>query len=291
GKLDLFHSPDFVLPPTRGNIPTLLTVHDLSFVHFPHVYTKTLVDYLNKVVPWSVGRATHILADSQATKRDIVALWGTPADKVTVLYAAAGAEFVPVTDKTLCQTVRERYGLGDKPYLLAVGTVQPRKNYQRLIRAFRPIAANWPHNLVIAGGKGWLYDDILAEIAAQGLTGRVIFTDFVADKDLPALYSEATLFLMPSIYEGFGIPILEAMGCGVPVISSNASCLPEVVGDAGVLLSPDDEKAWTDTIHLLLLDAPRRSHLVGKGAIQARKFRWSAAARQLKAIYRQFIEK
>lgn len=289
GKIDLFHSPDFVLPPTSGNIPTLLTVHDLSFVHFPHVYTKTLVDYLNKVVPWSVGRATHILADSQATKDDIIAQWGTPKDKVTVLYAAAGTEFEPVTNKNMRQTIRQRYGLADAPYLLAVGTVQPRKNYQMLIKAFRPIAQNWPHNLVIAGGKGWLYDDILAEIEAQGLTGRVIFTGFVADEDLPALYSEAALFLMPSIYEGFGIPILEAMGCGVPVISSDTSCLPEVVADAGVLLSSDDQEAWTEAIHRLLLDAPRRTQLVGKGAIQARKFSWGIAARQLKALYEQLL--
>ena len=285
GHLDLFHSPDFVLPPVHGNIPTLLTVHDLSFVHFPRVYTPALVNYLNKVVPWSVQRATHVLADSEATKQDLIKLWQVNAHKITVLYAAAGSEFQPVTDEKQLTTMREKYGLGDAPYLLAVGTVQPRKNYRMLIGAFRPIAQSHPHNLVIAGGKGWLYDDILQEIEKQGLTGRVIFTGFVDDDDLPTLYSDATLFLMPSIYEGFGIPILEAMGCGVPVISSDASCLPEVVADAGVLLPPDNVVQWSEVIDTLLNDAPRRAQLVGQGALQARKFSWTSAANQLRNIY------
>lgn len=289
GKLDLFHSPDFVLPPVSGGIPTLLTVHDLSFVHYPEVYPAPLVRYLNRVVPASVRRATHILADSVATKQDLIVLWDTPADKVTVMYSGVDAQFRPIADPQVLTGVRHKYNLGAAPFLLTVGTVQPRKNYQLLIRAFKPIAQNWPHNLVIAGGRGWLYEGILNEIAAQGLTGRVLLTGFVADSDLPALYSAATLFLFPSLYEGFGLPVLEAMACGVPVIAANVSSLPEVVGEAGLLLSPQDQAAWSEHIHRLLLDAPRRARLVGAGAVQAHQFTWRKAARQLLGVYETLL--
>ena len=289
GRIDLFHSPDFVLPPVAGRIPTLLTVHDLSFVHFPQAYTATLVNYLNKVVPWSVGRASHILADSEATKADLMALWAVPAAKISVLYSGVDAQFRPVTDKRQLRQVRQRYGLAETPYLLAVGTVQPRKNYQMLIRAFRPVAANWPHNLVIAGGHGWLYDDILAEVAAQGLAGRVIFTGFVDDADLPGLYTDATLSLMPSLYEGFGIPLLEAMACGVPILAADVSSLPEVAGEAGLLLPPTDEAAWSGAIHRLLLSQERRLAMVAAGFHQARNFTWRRAARQLLSLYANLL--
>ncbi len=289
GRIDLFHSPDFVLPPVSGNIPTLLTVHDLSFVHFPEVYLPKLVNYLNQVVPWSVERASHVLADSEATKRDLIALWQTPAEKISVLYAAAGDEFTPVTDEGKIAKMRQDYKLGDEPYLLAVGTVQPRKNYRMLIESFRPIAEKYPHNLVIAGGKGWLFDAILDEIETQGLTGRVNFCGFVDDADLPTLYSAASMFLMPSIYEGFGIPILEAMACGVPVISSDASCLPEVVGDAGILLAPDNPQAWSAAIEALLTDESQRAELIAQGSQQARKFSWTNAATQLRSIYADLL--
>ncbi|MCB8982450.1 MAG: glycosyltransferase family 4 protein [Ardenticatenaceae bacterium] len=289
GQLDLFHSPDFVLPPVAGGIPTLLTVHDLSFVHYPEVYPAVLVKYLNRVVPWSVRRASHVLADSAATKEDLTAIWGIPADKITVLYSGVNEQFQPVTEKEGLTAVSNRYQLGDAPYLLTVGTVQPRKNYQMLIRAFAPVAASWPHNLYIAGGKGWLYDDMMAEVERQGLNGRVRFLGFVADEDLPALYSGATLFLFPSLYEGFGLPLLEAMQCGTPVISSNASSLPEVVGETAVQLSPHDQTAWTHAMQELLADPARRMQLVAAGYRQARQFTWQKAAAHLLQLYQALI--
>ncbi len=297
GPLDLFHSPDFVLPPVGGGIPTLLTVHDLSFVHYPQVYPAALVSYLNRVVPWSIRRASHVLADSAATKADLMAVWQVPADKITVLYSGVNAQFQPVTEPEVLTAVSTRYHLGDAPYLLTVGTVQPRKNYQMLIRAFAPVAAAWPHHLYIAGGKGWLYDDMMAEVERQGLNGRVHFLGFVADEDLPALYSGATLFLFPSLYEGFGLPLLEAMQCGVPVVTSNASSLPEVVGggresggETAVLLSPHDQSAWTTAMQELLADPARRAHLVAAGFRQARQFTWQKAAAQLLHLYRSLKE-
>lgn len=285
GRVDLFHSPDFVLPPVFGDVPTLLTVHDLSFHYYPETFTPALVNYLNRVVPWSVRRATHVVADSIATKNDLIQLWDVEPEKVTVLYSGVHPRFEPVTDEERLVAVREKYDLGRDPYLLSVSTVQPRKNFQMLIRAFKPLAAEMSHNLVIAGGKGWLSDQVLAEVERQSLQGRVHFLGFVADEDLPALYSAASLFAFPSLYEGFGLPLLEAMGCGVPVLTSNASSLPEVAGEAACQLSPHDETGWTETMARLLGDDSARAKMVAAGFRQARRFSWSRAADQLEKIY------
>jgi glycosyltransferase involved in cell wall biosynthesis len=289
GKLDLFHSPDFVLPPVSGNIPTLLTVHDLSFVHFPEVYPQVLVNYLNKVVPWSVGRATHILADSEATKQDLMAVWQVPSEKVSVLYSGVSDLFARVEDEGMITAVRHKYNLGEAPYLLSVGTVQPRKNYQMLIQAFAPLANRFPHNLYIAGGKGWLYDEMMAEIEKQGLTDRVRFIGFVDDADLPTLYSAADLYLFPSIYEGFGLPMLEAMACGVPVIASDVSSLPEVGEGTAVLLPPHDPAKWTQKINELLADSEQQKQMTTAGYKQVQRFSWEKAATQLLLIYQRLI--
>lgn len=285
GTLDLFHSPDFVLPPVGGGVPTLLTVHDLSFVHYPEVFPPVLVAYLNRVVPWSVGRATHILADSRATRDDLISIWGVPPEKITILYSGVHARFRPVTDEAAATAVRARYGLGEEPYVLAVGTIQPRKNYQMLIRAFRPVAEALPHNLTIAGGKGWLYDDMLAEAARQGLQERVRFIGFVDDADLPALYSGADLFVFPSLYEGFGLPLLEAMACGTPVLTSNASSLPEVAGETAVQLSPHDQAAWTNGMLSLLTDPQAQARLATAGLARVEQFTWQQAAQRLLSLY------
>ncbi len=287
GKLDLFHSPDFVLPPVNGRIPTLLTVHDLSFVHYPHVFPQRLVSYLNQVVPWSIGRATHVLADSEATRNDLLTIWQVAPEKITVLYSGADARFQPVTDLQKMTAVRQKYNLGEKPYLLSVGTVQPRKNYQMLIRAFAPLVDKVPHHLVISGGKGWLYDEMMAEVARQGLQERVHFIGFVDDADLPTLYSEASLFVFPSLYEGFGLPLLEAMGCGTAVLTSNSSSLPEVAGNAARQLPPDDQSAWTDAMLALLSDSSQREVLVSAGLNQVKNFSWQESALQLLKIYEQ----
>jgi glycosyltransferase involved in cell wall biosynthesis len=289
GKLDLFHSPDFVLPPVAHDIPTLLTVHDLSFVHFPETFTPSLVNYLNKIVPRSVSRSSHILADSEATRRDLLEMYQVPLDKITVLYSGVNKRFKPVNKERRLQVVRDKYGVGRRPYILSVGTLQPRKNYEMLIRAFRPVAAANPHNLVIAGGKGWLYDRMIEEISRQGLEDRVQLVGFVDDEDLPALYSDASLFAYPSLYEGFGLPLLEAMACGVPVLNSNASCLPEVAGAATKQLPPNDQQTWSVAMMSLLSNAEERSRMVAAGFLQARRFTWERAAQQLSAIYDRLL--
>ncbi|MEW5989349.1 MAG: glycosyltransferase family 1 protein [Chloroflexota bacterium] len=289
GRLDLFHSPDFVLPPVSGRIPTLVTVHDLSFVHYPETFTPALVRYLNDAVPRSVRRATHVLADSQATQADLVNLWQIDPGKITVLYSGVNPSFRPVTEREQMAALRARHYLDDGPYILSVSTIQPRKNYPMLMRAFRPLAGQLPHHLVIAGGKGWLYEEVLAEVGRLGLDGRVHFLGFVADDDLPALYSGAALFAFPSLYEGFGLPLLEAMACGAPVVTSNASSLPEVAGEAAVKLSPTDTAAWTEAMYTLLTHPMERARLVAAGFRQARRFTWETAARQLVEVYERLL--
>ncbi len=286
GPIDIFHSPDFTLPPVRQGTRTLLTVHDLSFVRDPASAAPGLRDYLNVVVPRSVARADHILADSAATRADLVELYHTPPEKITVLYCGLHDSFRAVTDPAALAAVRARYGLGAAPFILAVSTLQPRKNYLRLIQAF----ARLPEldiNLVFAGGKGWLYDEIFAEVERQRVQRRVIFAGFVADADLPALYSAARVLAYPSLYEGFGLPMLEAMACGTPVVASTASCLPEVAGDAARLVAPTDVDALAAALAQVVTDETLRADLVAKGRARAAQFSWEASARQLLGVYAQ----
>jgi len=291
GRVDLFHEPDFVLPPTLPRTPTVLTVHDLTFVRDPESAFPRLRRYLNRVVPRSVARATHVLADSAATKNDLVELFHTSPDKITVLYGGVDARFAPVRDPERLTAVRTKYNIGLDPFVLGIGTVQPRKNFRRLVQAFfhlPPPAFASGLKLVIAGGKGWLYDDIFAEVKRLGLEGCVLFPGFVDDDDLPALYSAADVLAFPSIYEGFGLPILEAMACGTPVVTSATSSLPELAGDAALLVEPTDVDAIAAALHRLLQEADLRHRLVAAGFDQARKFTWEKAATQLLGIYNSF---
>ncbi len=292
GPVDIFHSPDFVLPPTRRGTRTLLTVHDLSFIRDPDSASPALRAYLERVVPRSVARADHILADSAATRQDLLTLYGVPAEKVSVLYSGVNAAFRPVHDAALLAGVCARYGLR-RPYILSLGTLQPRKNYIRLIRAFARACqspALRDTQLVIAGGVGWLYEAIFAEVDRLGLRERVLFPGFVADADLPALYSAAALFVYPSLYEGFGLPVLEAMACGTPAVVSNASSLPEVAGDAALLVDPHDEAGLAQALEQALTDEGLRARLAARGLEQARRFTWAAAAGQLLRLYHRLAQ-
>ena len=274
GPVDVYHAPDFTLPPTR--VPSLLTVHDLSFARDPDSAAPGLRRYLDLVVPRSVKRATHIIAVSQTTKNDLVELYSTPADKITVLYEGVDSIFKPTPDPA----IRAKYGLGDKPFIFSVSTIQPRKNFQRLIQALAQLPADF--NLVIAGSKGWLYDDILDEADKPAVRGRVLFPGFVADADLPALYTEAAVLAYPSLYEGFGLPLLEAMACGTPTLTSTASCLPEVAGGASVLVDPYNVEAIAAGLKEAI-STPEP--WVTKGLRRAAEFRWDDSARQLMALY------
>ncbi len=290
GRVDLFHSPDFTLPPTLPGTPTILTVHDLSFIRDPNSANARLRSFLSQVVPRSVRRASHVLADSQATKQDLIELWQTPAEKISVLYCGVDSRFHPVTDPAELAAMRGRYQIGDRPFILALSTLQPRKNYVRLIQAFAPLAARNPElALVIGGGRGWQYQAILAEPARLSIEHQVVFPGFVTDADLPSLYSAAELFVYPSLYEGFGLPLLEAMACGTPVIASTRSSLPEVTGEAGLQADPLDVAGWTAAMDQLLHDPALRHTLINRGFRQAGRFTWEQAAVQLQAIYQQVL--
>lgn len=287
GPLDLFYSPDFVLPPTLPSTCTFLTVHDLSFFHYPDHFVPKLVRYLSRVVPRSVARADRVLADSEATRADLISYLGTPPEKVTVLYSGVQPRFRPEAEPGERERLQTRYGIGERPYVLSVGTLQPRKNYPRLIRAFAQLTNRSTTDpsiqLLIAGGRGWLYDDIYTEAAKH--PGRVRLMGFVDEADLPALYRGAALFVFPSLYEGFGLPVLEAMACGVAVICADGSSLPEVAGEAALLVDPYDEDGLAKAMAQVLEDEELRREMAGRGLEQATRFTWDRSARQLLAAF------
>ena len=289
GPIALLHSPDFALPPVRLETRTLLTVHDLSFVRSPETAAPGLRDYLNAVVPRCVRRADHVLADSEATRQDLIELYQTSSDKISVLYSGVDARFQPITNTVALARVRKRYALGGDPFILSVGTIQPRKNYGRLIEAFRrsDIAGV---KLVIAGGKGWLDQPIYEQAVAAGLSARIQFLGFVDDADLPALYSAAALFAFPSLYEGFGLPALEAMACGTPVVTSNVSSLPEVVADAALTVDPLDVDALAHAVSKAMADSAQRKRLAAAGIKRAKQFTWEKAAEQLYGHYQRLAD-
>jgi glycosyltransferase involved in cell wall biosynthesis len=292
GGVDIFHSPDFVLPPVRG-AKTIVTVHDLSFMRTPQCAPSSLRAYLNKVVPRSVGRADMILADSQNTRRDIIALLDIAPQKTEVVPAGVEFRFRPIDQAAELERVQRRYKL-ERPFILSVGTLEPRKNFVGLVEAYSLLigARNRERNnersllkLVIAGGKGWLYEEIFATVERLNLSERVIFPGFVADEDLPALYNLAELFAFPSFYEGFGLPALEAMACGTPVVTSNSSSLPEVVGQAGIMVEAQDTEGLAQAMERVLHDEDLRRSMSEKGLRQAKQFTWEKAVKKLLKAY------
>jgi glycosyltransferase involved in cell wall biosynthesis len=287
GPLALFHAPDFFLPPVRSGTRTVVTVHDLSFVGEPSSVMPGMLNHLSRWVPRSVARADHVIAVSEATRRDLIEFYQTPAEKISVLYHGVTTEFRPVAAAK--QTaVRHKYNLAEQPFILSVGTIQPRKNYQRLIQAFARLDADL--DLVIVGGFGWHFQEITAEVTRLDLEKRVRFLGFVADADLPALYSTASLFIYPSLYEGFGLPLLEAMACGTPVVASNQSALPEVVGQAGLLVDPYNVEAMAATMTEVLGDSGLRHQLIQAGLARAAQFTWSDMAAKLLVLYQQILD-
>lgn len=289
GRLDLYHAPDFLLPPVRKDTKTLLTIHDLSFIRAPETATESLRQFLNKAVPRSVERADHILADSAATKDDLIELYQTPTEKITVLYSGVDPRFKPTNDPVVLQTIREKYEIGAADFILSLGTVQPRKNYVRLVEAFNALPQK-DAKLVIVGGKGWLAEPLFECINDLGLSERVILPGFADDVDLPALYSAAKIFAYPSLYEGFGLPVLEAMACGTPVLASNVSSIPEVTGkDGAVLVDPFDTAGMTEQLNKLLVNEALRNQLVAAGVKEAERFTWARAAEQLHTIYSDLL--
>ena len=287
GDIDLFHATDFVLPPTRSSTKTILTVHDLSFVHVPEAAPPSLVKYLNRVVPLSCDRADHIIADSYATRDDLIALYGITPDKITVIWSGVEERFKRITSPEKLTEVRNKYQIPQATCALSVGTVQPRKNYSRVVQAIAKLRQQGQHDiqLIIAGGKGWMEDELHRTITETQMNAVVHLIGYVDDEDLPALYSLSDCFVAPSLYEGFGIPLIEAMACGTPVVTSNVSSLPEVAGDAAITVNPRDVNELANAMQSILTDANIANDLVRKGLERAKEFTWERAARQLQSVY------
>lgn len=286
---DLIHFIDYSSPFLPMKIPFIVTIHDLSFYEYPDTFSYGSRKIKEVLAPISIKRSARIIADSENTKRDIVERFPNAAEKVRVIYPGR-PKYDLVNNYSKISDVRRKYGINGK-YILVVGTFEPRKNLVRMLEAFKIIAEKFSDiNLVLIGKKGWLYGDIYEKINDIRIAERVISTGYVDDEDMPYLYRGAEVFCYPSLYEGFGLPPLEAMSCGTPVVVSNTSSLPEVVGDAGIYIDPYDIESIANGIIRVLNDSTLRQDLKNRGLKQCEKFSWERAASQVIEVYREILE-
>ncbi len=282
---DIFHATDHLLPPLRHS-RSVFTIHDLIFRFYPQYHLPLNRWYLGLMLPRFMQRADAIIAVSQNTRRDAARWTRIPPEKMTVIYEGVERTFRPLDDPAALATVRAKYELPPR-FILYLGTIEPRKNLVTLLSAYHALLGREPAapDLVVAGRKGWLYQPVFDRVRELGLEGHVHFTGYVNDADMPALLNAAVFFVFPSLYEGFGLPPLEAMACGTPVICSNVSSLPEVVGEGGILLEPRDVGVWVEAMARVLSDESLRLELRHRGIAQASKFSWERAARETLAVY------
>ncbi len=309
-SVDLFHATEHLLPRLSA-IRTVFTLHDLIFLFHPETHKPMNRWFLTLMMPRFLRAADAIIAVSECTKRDAVRCYGIPEEKITVIYEGVNPRFRPADPEAIA-AVRQKYGLPER-FILYVGTIEPRKNLTALLEAYtalmerpapcalrpatcdlRPATcdlrpATCDLRLMIVGKKGWLYEGFFRKLRELGLEDRVIFTGYVPDEDLPALYSAADLFVFPSLYEGFGLPVLEAMACGVPVVCSSTSSLPEVAGDAALLVPPTDVRALTEAMERALTDERLRARMRARGLERARRFSWERAAQGTLITYRKVL--
>jgi glycosyltransferase involved in cell wall biosynthesis len=287
-RLRLLHSPDFI-PPRFGAAHHLITIHDLTFLHYPTFQTADSLRYYSGQIGRAARQAAHIFADSQATKADICALLGIQPEKITVHMLGVDERYQPMPTESIA-LARQRLAL-PSDYLLFVGTFEPRKNLPGLLRAYHQLRQQAPDSppLVIAGRRGWLYEEIFAQVAELGLGQSVLWREDVAFADMPALYNGASLLVLPSFYEGFGFPPLEAMACGVPTVVSARGSLPEVVGQTGLLVDPDSVEALADAMRHALSDSNFRARSRAEGLARAKQFTWGATAQIVRDVYARFV--
>jgi glycosyltransferase involved in cell wall biosynthesis len=280
---ELFHATEHLLLSLRS-IPTVLTVHDLIFRRLPAHHKPLNRWYLNLTVPLYCRRANHVIAVSEYTRRDLISAYGLPPEKITVVCEAAAPRFRLQPPEAVA-AVLARYGLPNR-YLLFVGTIEPRKNLTRLLAAFETIyREGLSDGLVIVGKRGWLYGDFFARLEQSPVKHAVLFPGYVMDEDLPGIYAGAQALVFPSLCEGFGLPVLEAMACGTPVVSSNASSIPEAGGEAALYFDPTDTAEITTTTRRLLREADLQDRLRTRGLAQAARFSWGLAATATEAVY------
>jgi len=287
-RFDVLHSPDMI-PPQGGGRRRVITVHDLHFMHYPQFMTAESLRHYRDQIAWAVRSADHILVSSHATQDDLSNLLNVPAAKMTVHLLGVDKAFAPLPEEVVA-THRQKLGL-PASYILFVGTFEPRKNISGLLEAYHLLRQNYSDlpPLVIVGRRGWLYDDIFARIDTLNLADRVIWLEDVPESDLPAIYNGADVAVLPSYYEGFGLTALEAMACGTPVVVTNRSSLPEVVGDAGLLIDPYDPADMAAAIHRVLEDGALREHLRVAGLARAATFTWRRTAEIVLQVYRALL--
>lgn len=286
---DVLFVPAHVIPlalPSSRLPASVVTIHDLGYHAFPETHTYWQRRIIEAGTRWSVGVARRVIAVSQATADDLEAIYRVPAERIRVIYEAAAQTTIVLPEQI--EAVRVRHGLV-RPYALFVGTIQPRKNVARLLDAYgwlyRNTAIAW--DLVFAGAPGWLSDSLYEQAASLGLAQQVHFLGYVTDDDLPALISGACFFSFPSLFEGFGLPVLEAQSYGVPVLTSNNSSLPEVAGDAALLVDPTDVDAIANAMLRLSQDEVLRQQLIEAGYANVKRFSWEKAARETMAVLRE----
>jgi glycosyltransferase involved in cell wall biosynthesis len=286
GNVDIYHGPDFVLPPLGKGVRKVVTIHDLAFLEHPEYAVPSLAAYLRRVVPQAIEAADVVATVSHEVSRTVMQHFQAPREKLTVVPNGVGAHFRRITDPILLDATRYKFGL-KHPLVLAVGTLQPRKNHIGLIKAFYQAQKkkNGPAMLAIAGDQGWLYEETRKAVADLNLERKVRFLGRVSDLELVTLYSMADVFAFPSFFEGFGIPPLEAMACGAPVITSNTSSLPEVAEGAALLVDPHNIDALAQAITELLENEQLRDDLRQKGYQRAQQYTWAMSAHKMLAIY------
>jgi glycosyltransferase involved in cell wall biosynthesis len=287
--LDLLHSPDFI-PPFRRNCKSVITIHDLAFLLYPHFLTKESARYYGQIdQAWR--KTDHIIAVSEATKQDSIKMLGVPEKKITVIHEAVNPIYRTLPADEVYIHLKQKYNFG-KSYILFVSTIEPRKNLPGLLQAYRRLRDEYHREelLVLAGANGWLWEEVYETVTKLNLDNHVIFLGRVLSEDLVYLYNGACMLVHPSFYEGFGLTTLEAMNCGTPVIASNTSALPEIVGDAATLVDPHDIDGLTVAMWRLLSEKELRNSYIHKGFKRAKKFSWPKAAQATLHIYHKVIK-
>ncbi|PSN11553.1 glycosyltransferase family 1 protein [filamentous cyanobacterium CCT1] len=298
-SLNVYHSPFLSFPDTDflpSKTKRVITIYDLIPIKFPQFFTASQIDLVTRVLKKIDAKKDFVACISESTRNDFLEFLGNKIDpkQVCVTPLAASENFYPVRDKNLIEATLSRYAIpSQSPYLLTLCTLEPRKNLKAVVSAFKRLvdgSKNLDLNLVLVGVKGWKNQDIFEEIAkTPGLESRIFFTGFIPDRDLSPIYSGAKAFIYPSLYEGFGLPPLEAMQCGVPVITSNTSSLPEVVGDAGIMVSPNDIDELCQAIHRVLEDNSLREALAVKSVQRSKEFSWAKCADETVQLYKKAV--
>jgi glycosyltransferase involved in cell wall biosynthesis len=282
-RVDLLHGTVNAIP-VLAPVPAVVTVHDLAFLRHPERFRPGRVAYLKAAVSISLKRARRVIAVSQSTKSDLMHLLAVPEERVTVVYPGVDESFRPL-ETELVEGFRAR-ATGGRRYILHVGTLEPRKNIDVLIRAYATLRkSGFEHSLVLVGARGWMYETLFHLVGELGLGDDVSFVDYVDRGQLPLWYNGADLFAYPSAYEGFGLPVLEAMACGVPVVTSSSSSLAEVAGSACLTVEPGSQEALQVALANLLKDQDVRVSLARAGLLRAAQFSWTATARGTVSVY------